>query len=99
MAPIDSFFTLRTFSLQAEQENDVNRAVTTILHVNIYELNAYAPRFVAAPYTMIGYVTNSLEQIPTLVGNVTDMDTVRFISGNSPPVVTGTFNGLFRILD
>lgn len=53
------------------------RLVTTILHVNVYELNLYAPRFFETTYRMIGYTTNNLDQIPTLNGSVSDMDKVR----------------------
>ncbi|CAF1594132.1 unnamed protein product [Rotaria magnacalcarata] len=61
--------------VKAEQDNNPNRSVTTVLHINIYELNLCAPRFLALPYTMIGYTTNNMDQIPTFNGTVDDMDT------------------------
>ncbi|CAF4046492.1 unnamed protein product [Rotaria sp. Silwood2] len=72
-----NFYSITQFDLliKAEQENNPNRSVTTILHVNVYELNLYAPKFLALPYTMIGYTTNTLDQIPTFNGAIHDMDT------------------------
>lgn len=57
--------------------NDPNRSVTSILHVYVYELNFYAPKFMALPFVMIGYTSNNLDQIPTLNGTVMDMDIVK----------------------
>ncbi len=68
-----------SFEQQAEQENNPNRSVTSVVHVYVYELNLYAPRFLLLPYVMIGYTTNNLDQIPTFSGTVTDMDTVKKI--------------------
>ncbi|CAF1322015.1 unnamed protein product [Adineta ricciae] len=60
--------------IKAEQENNPNRFATTVLHVNIYELNLYPPRFLSSPYIMVGYTMNNLDQIPTVNGTVSDMD-------------------------
>ncbi|CAF0892364.1 unnamed protein product [Rotaria sordida] len=71
------FYSTTQFDLliKAEQENNPNRSGTIILHVNIYELNLYAPKFLSLPYTIFGYTTNTLDQIPTFNGAVDDMDT------------------------
>lgn len=44
--------------------------------MNVYEINLYPPSFVNAPYTMIGYKTYNIEQIPIFNGSVSDNDTV-----------------------
>ncbi|UJR35212.1 hypothetical protein I4U23_027979 [Adineta vaga] len=60
--------------IKAEQENDPTKFTTAVLHVNIYELNLYPPRFLSSPYILVGYTMNNLDQIPTINGTVSDMD-------------------------
>ncbi|CAF3352247.1 unnamed protein product [Rotaria sp. Silwood1] len=60
----------------AEQVDNKNRSVTTILHVNVYELNIYPPSFLNLPYIMTGYATNNLNQIPIFNGSISDNDTM-----------------------
>ncbi|CAF0770612.1 unnamed protein product [Adineta steineri] len=72
-SPFDSV-TQFDLLIKAEQENDPNKSVTTVLHVNVYELNLYPPRFLLLPYTIIGYTINSLDQIPTFNGTISDLD-------------------------
>lgn len=45
--------------------------------MNIFELNLFVPKFLLSPYTLIGYTTNNMDQIPTFNGTVDDMDTVK----------------------
>jgi hypothetical protein len=65
--------------LKAEQADNINRSVTTILSVNVYEINLYPPSFLNTPYTMIGYSTYNIEQLPIFNGSVSDNDTVNKI--------------------
>ncbi|CAF0944633.1 unnamed protein product [Rotaria sordida] len=60
--------------IKAEQVDNKNRSITTILHVNVYELNIYPPNFLNLPYIMIGYATNNLNQIPIFNGSINDND-------------------------
>ncbi|CAF1625489.1 unnamed protein product, partial [Didymodactylos carnosus] len=79
-----SFPTRFDLLLKAEQEDNANRSVTTILYVNVYEINLYPPRFVNSPYSLIGYTINSREQTPSFNGTVTDSDIVRRITFSVP---------------
>lgn len=62
--------------IQAQQVDNADRSVTTILSVNVYELNIYPPSFLGSPYLMIGYKTENLNEIPTFNASVNDNDTV-----------------------
>jgi len=64
------------FFKKAEQLDNTNRSVTTILYVNVYEINLYPPSFLNLPYIIIGYATYNIEQIPIFNGSVSDNDTV-----------------------
>lgn len=44
--------------------------------MNVYEINLYPPSFLNLPYTMIGYKTYNIEQIPVFNGSISDNDTV-----------------------
>ncbi|CAF1114625.1 unnamed protein product [Adineta ricciae] len=60
--------------VKAEQADNPNRFATTILRVNVYEINLYPPNFLNTPYTMFGYSTNNIDQIPVFNGSVQDND-------------------------
>ncbi|CAF0944340.1 unnamed protein product [Didymodactylos carnosus] len=69
-----NFTTQFDLLLTAQQENNANRSVTILLHVNVYEINIYPPRFVNTPYSLDGYTTNSKDKIPSFNGTVNDAD-------------------------
>ena len=69
-----TIFSPHTLVRQAEQADNRNRTATSILTVNIFEVNNDPARFSNTPYQMLGYAT--LEQTPTFNGSVKDNDTV-----------------------
>ncbi|UJR10619.1 hypothetical protein I4U23_014816 [Adineta vaga] len=66
--------------IKAEQIDNSNRSVTTILHVNIFEINLYPPSFFNSPYSMFGYLSNNIDQIPIFNGTVIDNDALPRLS-------------------
>jgi hypothetical protein len=68
----------KTF-LKAQQADNVNRSATTILHVNVYEINLYPPSFLNLPYIIIGYASYTIDQMLVLNGSISDNDTVKKI--------------------
>jgi hypothetical protein len=57
----------------------MNRLITIIIHLNIYEINLYSPSFLNLSYIMIGYSTCNINQIPTFNGSDSDNDMINKI--------------------
>jgi hypothetical protein len=53
--------------------DNMNRLITIIIHVNIYEINLYSPCFLNLPCIMIDYSTYNVDQIPIFNGSDGDM--------------------------